>query len=153
MNMKNKNIPIILGEDLKKSYRNAMERDIPLLPKQIKFLIIRHADEIRSHLLLFEYLHPHEYHIEALIAYMTEKKIDKIWVNGGGSFMLMTMNDTIEFSGRSVSFDNLNQEVLETIAKSYWPEHTLLFNLTNTPRFNQHNEKLHALKDLQNNIT
>lgn len=145
------NTPAILGEELKKLYADAIQKNTPFSFKEIKFLLIRHTNEREPRLLLFEYLHPYEYHIEALIAYMKEMGIDSIWVNGGGNFTLNTLTDKIEFSGRSVSFDNMDKDVLERVARSYWPQHTLLFNFRGV--YQHYDEKWHTLKNLQDNIT
>lgn len=146
-------MPIILGEELKKLYTNAIQNNAPFSFKEIKFLLIRHTNEDEPRLLLFQYLHPHEYHIEALIAYMKEARVETIWVNGGGNFNLNTLTDKIEFSGRSVSFDNMNKEVLERVARLYWPEHTLIFNLNTFMNLDNYREKLHNLRNLELNIT
>lgn len=145
------NTPVILGEELKKLYADAIQNNTPFSFKEIKFLLIRHTNEREPRLLLFEYLHPHEYHIEALIAYMKEVGVDSIWVNGGGNFTLNTLTDKIEFSGRSVSFDNMDKDVLERVARLYWPQHTLLFNFRGV--YQHYDEKWHTLKNLQDNIT
>ncbi len=147
------NTPVILGKELKKLYTDAIQKNTPFSFKKIKFLLIRHTNEREPRLLLFEYLHPHEYHIEALIAYMKEVGVDSIWVNGGGNFTLNTLTDKIEFSGRSVSFDNMNKDVLERVAISYWPEYTLIFNLNSFMNLDNYNERLHNINDLELNRT
>ncbi|MBP6931199.1 MAG: hypothetical protein KBD48_01910 [Candidatus Pacebacteria bacterium] len=91
--------------------------------KDAKFVLVS-TDNIDYKMIVHLNQHPYDRHALAVFEYMEKNSLKEIYSFGGGKIVMGTI-DEILFHDRSYAFHVANEQKLQEVARSIWPNFSL----------------------------